>query len=122
MNASAVANSTEISVINPIVKTFLLAVYIPIFTCSSFGLFVLYKYHQKESGPSSPFLKMVVKVTAIGAVLGKEIFTYEIFFFYWILISKGAFSVGQVYFKSNRFYFKLLCRLRFFYNPICLTP
>ena len=80
MNASAVANYTEISVINPIVKTFLLAVYIPIFTCSSFGLFVLYKYHQKESGPSSPFLKMVVKVTAFGAVLGKEIFTYEIFF------------------------------------------
>ena len=71
VNASTTNSTTEFSVINPIVRTVLLAVYVPIFTCSSVGLFVLYKYLQKESGPSSPFLKMVVKVTSIGAVLGK---------------------------------------------------
>ena len=72
-NTSAtVANNTkEFSVINPIVRTVLLAVYVPIFTCSSVGLFVLYRYFQKESGPSNLFLKMLVKVTSIGAVLGK---------------------------------------------------
>ena len=80
VNTSAATNSTtKFSVVNPIVRTFLLVVYIPIFMGSSLGLLVLYKYHQKESGPSSPFLKMIVKVTAIGAVLGKEIFTLNFF-------------------------------------------
>ena len=71
-NTSAtVANTTaEFSVINSIVRAVLLTVYVPIFICSSVGLFVLYKYLQRESGPSNPFLKMVVKVTSIGAVLG----------------------------------------------------
>ena len=68
---SATNSTTEFSLINPIVRTVLLVVYIPIFTISSLGLFVLYKYIQKGSGPSSPFLKMIVKVTSIGAVLGK---------------------------------------------------
>ena len=70
-SATVANNTTEFYIINPIVRTFLLAVYVPIFTCSSVGLFVLHRYLQKESGPSNPFLKMVVKVTSIGAGLGK---------------------------------------------------
>ena len=69
-------NFTEtmsVTIINPTVRAFLLVAYFPIFIFSFAGLFVLYKYLQKESGPSSPFLKTVVKVTSVGAILGKKI-------------------------------------------------
>ena len=62
----------DFPVINKHVRITLLSIYIPIFLFSLIGLISLFKYLQKSPGPSSPFLKMVIKVTFSGVIVGTQ--------------------------------------------------